>query len=160
VSVEAMVRDDWPAVAEIYRQGIEDGDATFEVAVPSREEWDAGHLAVPRLVARAGGDIAGWAALAPVSDRCAYRGVVWDSVYVRRETRGQGIGRLLLERLVRETDGAGIWTLQAGIFPENGASIALHQCCGFRIVGVRERLGRRDGTWRDVVLLERRSPVV
>ena len=155
-----MVRGDWPAVAEIYGQGIDEGDATFEVGVPSWKEWDAHHLPAHRLVARAGGAVAGWAALAPVSDRCAYRGVAWDSVYVRREARGQGIGRLLLERLVRDTDAARIWTVQAGIFPENGVSIALHQRCGFRIVGVRERLGRRDGTWRDVVLLERRSPVV
>jgi L-amino acid N-acyltransferase YncA len=155
-----MTAGDWPAVAEIYEQGIEDGDATFETGVPSWEEWDASHLRRHRLVARLGGEVGGWAALAPVSDRCAYRGVAWDSVYVRREARGRGIGRLLLERLVRDADAAGIWTLQAGIFPENAASIALHERCGFRIVGVRERLGRQDGTWRDVVLLERRSPVV
>ncbi len=155
-----MAPADWPAVAAIYREGIEDGDATFEVAVPSWAEWDASHLRGHRLVARADEEIAGWAALAPVSDRCAYRGVAWDSVYVRRQARGHGIGRLLLERLVHDADAGGIWTLQAGIFPENAASIALHQHCGFRIVGVRERLGRQDGTWRDVVLLERRSRVV
>ena len=155
-----MTAEDWPAVAEIYEEGIEDGDATFETAVPSWEEWDASHLPGHRLVARVDGEVAGWAAAAPVSDRCAYRGVAWDSVYVRREARGRGIGRLLLERLVRAADAGGIWTLQAGIFPENAASIALHRRCGFRIVGVRERLGRQDGTWRDVVLLERRSPVV
>jgi L-amino acid N-acyltransferase YncA len=155
-----MAPADWPIVAEIYEQGIEDGDATFEVAVPSWAEWDASHLRRHRIVARVGEEVAGWAALAPVSDRCAYRGVAWDSVYVRREARARGIGQLLLERLVRDADAAGIWTLQAGIFPENAASIALHQRCGFRIVGVRERLGRQDGTWRDVVLLERRSPFV
>ena len=104
--------------------------------------------------------VAGWAALAPTSSRAVYRGVVWDSVYVHRDARGRGIGRLLLERLVRDADSAGIWTLQAGIFPENRASIALHQRCGFRVVGVQERLGRQDGVWRDVVLLERRSPAV
>jgi L-amino acid N-acyltransferase YncA len=155
-----MAAADWPAVAAIYGQGIEDGDATFETAVPSWDEWDASHLPGQRLVARVAGEVAGWAALAPVSDRCAYRGVAWDSVYVRRDARGRGIGRLLLERLARDADAAGIWTLQAGIFPENAASMALHERCGFRIVGVRERLGRRDGTWRDVVLLERRSKVV
>jgi L-amino acid N-acyltransferase YncA len=155
-----MTAEDWPAVAEIYEQGIEDGDATFETAVPSWDEWDTSHLPEQRIVARSGSDVAGWAALAPVSDRCAYRGVAWDSVYVRRAARGRGIGRLLLGRLVAEADAAGIWTLQAGIFPENAASIRLHQRCAFRIVGVRERLGRQDGTWRDVVLLERRSPVV
>lgn len=155
-----MAPADWPVVAEIYEQGIEDGDATFEVAVPSWAEWDASHLRWHRIVARVGEEVAGWGALAPVSDRCAYRGVAWDSVYVRREARARGIGQLLLERLVRDADAAGIWTLQAGVFPENAASIALHQRCGFRIVGVRERLGRQDGTWRDVVLLERRSPFV
>jgi len=159
-SVAEMSVEDWPTVAEIFEQGIEDGDATFEVAVPSWAEWDASHLRRHRLVARVANEVAGWAALAPVSNRRAYRGVAWDSVYVSREARGRGIGRLLLERLVRDADAAGIWTLQAGIFPENAASIVLHQRCGFRIVGVRERLGRQDGTWRDVVLLERRSQVV
>jgi L-amino acid N-acyltransferase YncA len=155
-----MTVDDWAEVAVIFRQGIDDGDATFELVVPSWEAWDAAHLDGHRIVARAGGAVAGWAALAPTSPRSVYRGVVWDSVYVHREARGRGIGRLLLERLVRDADGAGIWTLQAGIFPENRASIALHQRCGFRVVGVQERLGRQDGVWRDVVLLERRSPAV
>jgi L-amino acid N-acyltransferase YncA len=116
---------------------------------------------VPRVSSRGWeGAVAGWAALAPVSDRCAYGGVAWNSVYVRRSVRGRGIGRLLLERLCRDAEAAEIWTLQAGVFPENRASIALHQRCGFRIVGVRDRLGRLDGTWRDVVLLERRSAVL
>jgi L-amino acid N-acyltransferase YncA len=154
-----MAADDWPAVAEIYREGIETGDATFETDVPAWEEWDAVHLP-QRLVARLGEDLVGWAALAPFSDRCVYSGVAWDSVYVRRDLQGRGVGRLLLERLVGEAEAAGIWTLQAGIFPENRASLALHERCGFRVVGVRERLGRREGRWRDVVLLERRSPVV
>jgi L-amino acid N-acyltransferase YncA len=157
VALDAMVEDDWVDVAEIYRHGIEDGDSTFEDAVPSWKEWDAGHFGAPRLVARMDGVVVGWAALAPISDRCAYRGVAWDSVYVRREARGRGIGRLLLERLVHDAEATGFWTLQAGIFPENDASIALHERCGFRIVGVRERLGRLGGVWRDVVLLERRS---
>ena len=155
--VEAMATADWPTVAEIFRQGIETGDATFETAVPTREEWNASHLRTPRLVARAERTVVGWAALSPVSERCVYAGVAEDSVYVARNARGQGIGRALLERLVREAENAGLWTLQAGIFPENRASVALHQRCGFRIVGVRERLGQRAGVWRDVLLLERRS---
>jgi phosphinothricin acetyltransferase len=152
-----MRRPDWAAVAEIYGQGLETGDATFETGVPTWEEWDASHLSAPRLVARAERTVVGWAALSPVSERCVYAGVAEDSVYVARDARGRGIGRALLERLVREADNAGLWTLQAGIFPENRASVALHQRCGFRIVGVRERLGQRDGVWRDVLLLERRS---
>jgi phosphinothricin acetyltransferase len=155
--VEAMATADWPTVAEIFRQGIETGDATFETAVPTREEWNASHLRTPRLVARAERTVVGWAALSPVSERCVYAGVAEDSVYVARNARGQGIGRALLERLVREAENAGLWTLQAGIFPENRASVALHERCGFRIVGVRERLGQRAGVWRDVLLLERRS---
>ena len=155
-----MTPADWPAVAEIYREGIEDGDATFEGAVPSWEAWDADHIAGHRLVARDGVGVAAWAALAPDSNRSAYRGVAWDSVYVGRAARGRGAGRLLLERLVADSEAAGIWTLQAGIFPENTASLALHQRCGFRVVGVRERLGRQNGVWRDVVLLERRSPAI
>ena len=155
--VEAMATADWPTVAEIFRQGIETGDATFETAVPTWEEWNASHLRTPRLVARAERTVVGWAALSPVSERCVYAGVAEDSVYVARDARARGIGRALLERLVREAEDAGLWTLQAGIFPENRASVALHQRCGFRIVGVRERLGQRAGVWRDVLLLERRS---
>ncbi|MDQ3894481.1 MAG: N-acetyltransferase family protein [Actinomycetota bacterium] len=152
-----MATADWPTVAEIFRQGIETGDATFETAVPTWEEWNASHLRTPRLVARAERTVVGWAALSPVSERCVYAGVAEDSVYVARDARARGIGRALLERLVREAEDAGLWTLQAGIFPENRASVALHQRCGFRIVGVRERLGQRAGVWRDVLLLERRS---
>ncbi len=155
-----MAPGDWPAVAEIFRQGIESGDATFETVVPTWEEWDASHLPVPRLLARAGETVVGWAALSPVSERCVYSGVAENSIYVAEEARGHGVGRALLERLVVAAENAGIWTLQAGIFPENRASIALHERCGFRVVGVRERLGRHHGVWRDVVLLERRSTVV
>ena len=159
VTLAPLSPDDWPAVAEIYAHGIEDGQATLEVGVPSWEEWNDAHLP-QRLVARGAGEVLGWAALAPVSDRCAYRGVAWDSVYVRRDARGRGVGRRLLERLVLDSEEAGIWTLQAGIFPENRASLVLHERCGFRIVGIRERLGRLGGAWRDVVLMERRSAVL
>lgn len=157
IRVEPMAETDWSAVAEIYRQGIESGDATFETKVPSREVWDAAHLAAGRLVAREGDRVLGWAALSPVSDRCAYGGVAEVSVYVDRDARGRGLGRRLLDALVEASEKAGIWTLQAGIFPENEASLAIHRRCGFRVVGRRERLGRLAGEWRDVILLERRS---
>ena len=128
--------------------------------MPPWEEWDEAHLPRHRLVAERAGDVVGWAALSPVSGRCVYAGVAEDSVYVAGTARGRGVGRSLLAALVAGAEAAGIWTVQAGIFPENRASIALHQACGFRTVGVRERLGRLGGVWRDVVLLERRSPLV
>ena len=159
-TIQLMTAAHWPAVRAIYEQGIATGDATFETAAPTWEAWDAGHLAGHRLVAAAGGRVVGWAALSPVSDRCAYAGVAEASVYVAADAAGRGVGRALLGRLVAGAEDAGIWTVQAGIFPENRASLALHRRCGFRTVGVRERLGRLDGRWRDVVLLERRSPLV
>jgi phosphinothricin acetyltransferase len=155
-----MRPEDWPAVQAIYQAGIATGDATFETAAPSWEAWDAAHLAAHRLVASEGDRVLGWAALAPISDRCAYAGVAEDSVYVAADTQGRGVGRLLLGALVASAERAGIWTVQTGIFPENQASVRLHQACGFRVVGVRERLGQLDGRWRDVLLLERRSPLV
>jgi L-amino acid N-acyltransferase YncA len=158
VRVEDMREDDWPAVRAIYEQGIATGDATFETAVPDWRSWDASHLALPRLVARAGRSVVGWAALSSVSERCAYTGVAEASVYVAEDARGLGVGRLLLDELLVGAERAGIWTVQAGVFPENAASLALHRACGFRTVGTRERLGRLNGRWRDVVLLERRSP--
>jgi phosphinothricin acetyltransferase len=157
IAVEPMRASDWPAVAGIYQQGIDTGDATFETRVPSWEAWDAGHLNAARLVAREEGRVVGWAALSPVSDRCVYGGVAEVSVYVAGAARGRGIGRRLLEALALASEEAGIWTLQAGIFPENEASLAIHRACGFRVVGRRERLGRLAGEWRDVILLERRS---
>lgn len=155
-AIVPMTVDHWPRAAEIYAQGIATGDATFETAVPTWEEWDASHLADHRLVALCG-DVLGWAALSPVSDRCAYGGVAEASVYVDASARGRGVGRALLAALVAGADGGGIWTVQAGVFPENAASVALLEGAGFRTVGVRERLGRLGGRWRDVVLLERRS---
>jgi L-amino acid N-acyltransferase YncA len=150
---------DWPEVAAIYEDGIRTGNATFETGVPSWEDWDAAH-SEHRLVAELDGRAAGWAALMPSSDRCCYRGVAENSVYVAAWARGRGVGRALLEELIARSEAAGIWTLTAGIFPENKASIRLHMVCGFRLVGVRERLGELDGVWRDVLLLERRSEVV
>ncbi len=160
VAIAPMRPDDWPAVAEIYAEGIATGDATFETQAPTWEEWDAAHLAAPRLVARIDGTIVGWAALAASSTHFVYRGVAELSVYVAADARGRGVGTALLSRLVEASEEAGIWTLQAGIFPENAASLALHERAGFRRVGVRERIGRHGDRWRDVVLLERRSGAV
>jgi L-amino acid N-acyltransferase YncA len=158
VEVEPLRPGDWPAVRAIFEAGIAGGNATFETAAPTWEAWDATHLAEHRLVARDDGQVLAWAALAPVSDRCAYAGVAEDSIYVAPGAQGRGVGRRLLQALVDSAEQGGIWTVQTGIFPENQASVRLHQACGFRLVGVRERLGRLDGRWRDVLLLERRSP--
>lgn len=151
---------DWPAVHAIYAEGIATGHATFETDVPSREAWNAAHLAEGRVVAERDGRVVGWAALSPVSSRCVYRGVAEVSVYVAAAARGSGVGRALLDSLVRASEAAGIWTLQAGVFPENEASAALHLALGFRLIGVHERLGILGGVWRDVALYERRSPSV
>jgi phosphinothricin acetyltransferase len=147
----------WDAVAAIYHEGIATHNATFETEPPTWEAWDAGHLKDCRFVALRDGVVVGWAALTPVSGRCVYAGVAEVSVYVAAAARGQGIGRLLLSALVEASEAAGLWTLQAGIFPENAASLAIHAICGFREVGRRERIGQMNGVWRDVVLLERRS---
>jgi L-amino acid N-acyltransferase YncA len=158
VAVESLRASDWPAVARIYRDGIATGQATFETDPPDWERWDAAHLRELRLVARdEGGAVLGWAALSPVSARAVYRGVAEVSVYVAAAARGQGVGRALLDELVRASESAGLWTLQAGIFPENIPSLGLHAACGFRVVGRRERIGQLRGVWRDVLLLERRS---
>jgi L-amino acid N-acyltransferase YncA len=156
VEVRALLADDWSAVADIYWDGMRGGLATFETEVPTWEVWDAAHLPEHRLVAVAGGEIVGWAALSPASSRRCYAGVVENSVYVAREAQGQGIGRLLLDALLKGARKAGLWTVQTSIFPENRASLALHERCGFRVVGVRERIAKRDGIWRDTVLLEKR----
>lgn len=150
---------DWRAVRTIYEEGIRAGDATFETAPPSWERWDAAHPKL-RLVAEQDGSVVGWAALSPVSDRCCYEGVGEVSVYVAEVSRGGGVGRMLLERLVERSEEIGYWTLTAGVFPENEASLRLHESCGFREVGLRKRLGKLAGVWRDVVLLERRSTLV
>jgi L-amino acid N-acyltransferase YncA len=152
--------EDWPAVAEIYWDGMRGGLATFEAEVPTWEVWDAGHLRGHRLVAEILGEVVGWAALASVSKRRCYLGVVENSVYVARQAQGLGIGRALLLALIEGAEAAGIWTIQTSVFPENLASVALHQACGFRVVGRRERIAKRDGSWRDTLFLERRSSVV
>jgi len=160
-SVEKMLPGHWPEVRAVYLEGVASGDATFETEAPEWERWDASHLRACRLVALAdGGRVAGWAALSPVSARKVYAGVAEVSVYVGAGFRGRGVGRALLEALVRESESEGIWTLQAGVFPENVASVGLHKACGFREVGRRERVGRLKGRWRDTDLLERRSRTV
>jgi L-amino acid N-acyltransferase YncA len=160
VELRPLQPDDWDAVAEIYWDGMRDGLATFQTEVPSWAEWDAAHLPGHRLVADLLGEVVGWAALSPASRRRCYAGVVEDSIYVACGARGLGIGRALLDALVAGSEAAGIWTIQTSIFPENRASLALHERCGFRVVGTRERIAKRDGIWRDTVFLERRSGVV
>jgi L-amino acid N-acyltransferase YncA len=158
VSCRSLTAEDWPAVKAIYEEGIASGDATFEQAAPPWSDWDAAHLPGCRLVAIGGdGRVVGWAALTRVSSRCVYAGVAEVSVYVALNARGRGIGTQLLTALVERSEAHGLWTLQAGVFPENVASVTLHERCGFRVVGRRERLGQMDGRWRDVLLLERRS---
>ena len=171
-----MTPDHSAAVLAIYQAGIDEGNATFETHVPSWDDFSAARLPGHRYVALAGdcgtaaghgggavpgsGSVLGWVAAAPVSSRCVYAGVVEHSVYVHPGARGQGVGRQLLRALIDSTEAAGIWTIESGIFPENTASIALHKAAGFRVVGTRERLGQHHGRWRDVLLLERRSPAI
>ncbi|NTU84727.1 MAG: N-acetyltransferase [Chloroflexales bacterium] len=164
--VEQMTEADWPAVEAIYREGIATGHATFATAPPnSWATWSAGKINVCSLVARAGDQVIGWAAVSPTSARACYAGVAEHSVYITAAARGTGVGALLMTELIRVTEAAGIWMLQSSIFPENGASRRLHARCGFREVGVRERIalmtyGPLEGRWRDTILLERRSATV
>lgn len=160
--IEPLVERDWPEVRRIYEEGMATGFSTFETETPPWDVWDRSHMEHPRIVARLGerDPVAGWAALSPVSDRCVYDGVAEVSIYVGADYRGRGVGTALLARLVEESEEAGVWTLQGGVFPENRSSRDLFERHGFREVGVRERLGRLEGSWRDVLLLERRSPTV
>jgi L-amino acid N-acyltransferase YncA len=160
--IRPMSAADAPAVLRIYQQGIDDGVATFEVAAPTWEQFDAGRLADHRFVAvdADGAQVVGWVAVSAVSARPAYQGVVEHSVYVDRRARGRGVGADLLHALVRSSEAAGIWTIQSAIFPGNAASARLHERLGFRVVGRRERIARLGGQWHDTVLLERRSDVV
>lgn len=160
VTIEPMTAADWEAVRAIYLEGIATGYATFETEAPGWEAWDRARLGAGRLVARAAGTLCGWAALSPVSSRPAYAGVAELSIYVGGFARGQGVGTALVHALIEASERAGLWTLQGAIFPENLASLALLKRNGFREVGRRERIARRDGAWRDTILVERRSPVV
>ena len=160
IVIEKMKDQDWPAIKSIYEEGIATGDATFEVDAPDWEQWDKSHLRDCRLVAKSGGEIIGWFALSPISDRCVYEGVAEGSLYVKSSARGQGVGKVLLKAAIEESERIGIWTLQSGTFPENTASIAMQKACGFREVGIREKIGCMNGKWRDVILMERRSKSV
>jgi L-amino acid N-acyltransferase YncA len=160
VAITNMAPEHWEMVRRILAEGIATGQATLETEPPDRGDWDRDHLPFARLVALSNDEVAGWAALSPVSGRCVYGGVAEVSVYVAEARRGQGIGSALLRELVRESERNGIWTLEAGIFPENTGSLELHRRAGFREVGRRERIGKLNGRWRDVVVLERRSSVV
>jgi L-amino acid N-acyltransferase YncA len=158
MTIEPLAAADWPAVAAIYAEGIATRMATFETEVPGWNDFVAKTIPGHALVARLDGEVAGWATLSRVSSRAVYSGVAENSVYVAAGTRGHGVGRALLDTLVAGAEEAGIWTIQTSIFPENTASLVLHERCGFRIVGRRERIARLDGVWRDTLLLERRSP--
>lgn len=159
VEIVPLSENHWPSVREIYRAGIASGNATFETEVPEWEQWDSKHLDFARLVAMVDGEVKGWAALSPVSTRSVYRGVAENSVYVAPDAQGRGLGRLLLERLIVESEARGVWTLQNSIFPENVASLRLHRALGFREVGRRERVAQLHSKWRDTILTERRSTV-
>ncbi len=159
VGIVSMTPAHAAQVLGIYQAGMDEGDATFETSAPTWEDFDRSRLREHRFVAVDGGEVVGWVSCSPVSDRCVYAGVVEHSVYVAPHARGRGIGRALLDALIASTEAAGVWTIQSGVFPDNEASIALHQAVGFRVVGTRERLGRHHGRWRDVVLMERRSSI-
>jgi len=158
-TIEKMKAEDWVKVQTIYQEGIDNGNATFETTVPEWEEWNRSHLRDCRLVARSGGQILGWAALSPVSGRCAYRGVAEVSLYVKTSARRKGVGKTLLKAIIEQSEAAEIWTLQGCSFRENTASLALQRKCGFRKVGYRERIGQVNDIWKDVILMERRSKV-
>jgi L-amino acid N-acyltransferase YncA len=160
MTITVLHPEHWPIVKAIYEDGLATGNASFQTSAPSWEEWDDAHLKHSRLVALDGDTVTGWAALTPVSGRCVYAGVAEVSVYIDAAHRGRGIGQALLQALITESEANGLWTLQAGIFPENIASIQLHEKCGFRLLATREKIGQHNGIWRDTVLFERRSKKV
>jgi phosphinothricin acetyltransferase len=155
--IRALTESDWPIVKAIYESGIATGQATFQTTAPVWKHWDSCHLPHCRLVATVGEQVIGWAALSPVSSRAVYVGVAEVSIYIAESSRGKGVGKALLQNLISESEREGLWTLQAGIFPENKASVHLHEKQGFRVVGYRERIGKQRGVWRNTLLLERRS---
>lgn len=160
VEIIGLLPEHWSAVREIYLQGIATRSSTFQTDAPSWTEWDRGHLPTLRYVLIKDGHLAAWAALSPVSRRCVYAGVTEVSIYVHETFRAKGVGKQLFQHLIEHSEQAGIWTLQSGIFPENEASIALHEKLGFRKVGYRAKIGKLDGIWRDIVLMERRSKLI
>lgn len=160
IIIEKMKETDWEQIREIYIEGINTGNATFDTEAPEWREWDKKYLPMCRLVAREGDTVLGWPALLPTSSRAAYAGVAELSIYLRASAAGKGLGTSLMQALIEDSETNGFWTLQAGIFPENQTSIRLHKRAGFREIGVRKRVGKLNGVWRDVVMLERRSAVV
>ena len=160
MEIRKLLAEDWDQVKLIYQKGIDTGNATFQTSAPSWEDWDQSHLVSCRIAMQEDSKVVGWAALTPVSSRCVYAGVAEVSVYVDPAHSGKGIGLNLLNELVRQSEAEGIWTLQAGIFPENAASLSIHEKAGFKILGTREKIGKQNGIWRDTFLLERRSPVI
>ncbi|MES2774532.1 MAG: N-acetyltransferase family protein [Bacteroidota bacterium] len=159
MEITGLLQLHWPDVKRIYEEGIATGNATFQTAAPGWEEWDSVHVKASRFVAVENNEVLGWAALTPVSGRCVYAGVGEVSVYVSTAARGRGVGKKLLQALVVSSEQNGFWTLQAGIFPENKGSIKIHEDCGFRLIGAREKIGQMNGVWRDTLLLERRSKI-
>ncbi len=160
ITIDIMLPEHWPKVSKIYKEGILTGMATFEKEIPGWEDWNNDHLKACRLIATINGDIVGWAALSPVSSRCVYGGIGEVSVYVSQEFRGNHIGEILLRKLIADSEKNELWTIQSGIFPENIASIKLHEKVGFRKIGYREKIGELDGIWKDNILFERRSKLI
>ncbi|SDQ21042.1 GNAT family N-acetyltransferase [Flagellimonas zhangzhouensis] len=160
MKIRPMTAEDWDSVSQIYAEGIATGFATFETQTPTFEHWDKAHISKCRFVAEEDGEIMGWVALSPVSSRCVYGGVGEVSVYIATKSRGKGVGKQLMQRLIEESEKAGYWTLQSGVFPENEASIKLHDKVGFRFIGKRERVGKIHGIWKDNLLFEKRSEKV
>jgi len=157
MNIISFTEKHYPQVAKIYADGIATGQATFQTEAPGWLDWDKAHLPHSRIAAIENDELAGWAALTAVSSRCVYAGVAEVSVYIAENFRGKGVGKMLMQELIRQSEEQGIWTLQSGIFPENKASISLHEKCGFRIIGYREKVGCMNGVWRDTVIMERRS---
>jgi|SRR5450432_765699 L-amino acid N-acyltransferase YncA len=160
IVIKTMEPHHWNEVRRIYEEGLSTGNATFQTSAPEWEEWDKAHIESSRLIALDNGQMVGWTALTPVSSRCVYGGVAEVSIYVADSARGKGVGKILLKELIASSEAGNFWTLQAGVFPENIASIKIHEASGFRVIGKREKIGRMDGIWRDTILLERRSKTV
>lgn len=156
-AIRPLLPSDWVSVRDIYQEGLATGNANFSSAIPEWDEWDQSHVKSCRLAAIENEEVVGWAALTAISDRCVYAGVAEVSIYITKNARGKGIGKQLLRALIDESEKNNFWTLESRVFPENQASIIIHEECGFRIVGSRERIGQMDGVWRDILLLERRS---
>ena len=157
MKIISIEKNHFTEIANIYRQGLETGHATFETTVPSWEDWDKGKLSHSRLAAVSNDTVVGWAALSAVSDRCVYGGVAELSIYIANDHKGKGIGKALMSKLIEQSEAHGIWTLQSGMFPENEATVALHKSLGFRIIGYREKIGKLRDTWRDTIIMERRT---